>query len=81
MGKAELKIEIDQTLLAEARALELDLSEITAEGVRRALMEKRAGAIDAADASAWASENAEALERHRARIKAFGVFGEDLRNW
>lgn len=81
MGKSELRIEIDQALLDEARAFDLDLSALAADGVRRALAEKRAGLIDADRARAWATENAEALALHRKRIDEFGVFGEDLRNW
>lgn len=76
MGKVDLKIEIDQSLLDEARSVDLDV-----DSIRRAVAIRQAAETDAADAKAWAEENAAALELHRERIARFGVFGEDLRSW
>ncbi len=86
MGKPELKkIEIDPELLAEAERLGVDLSVASQAGVERAVIIKRNAAKSdaelAADARAWAAENAEAIEAHRKRIDRDGVFGEDFRTW
>lgn len=81
MGKAELKVEIDQALLDEARAIDLDVEALAVDGIRRAIAIRLAARTDAAAAKAWADENAEALDLHRARIDRYGVFGEDLRRW
>ncbi|MGA0544169.1 type II toxin-antitoxin system CcdA family antitoxin [Brevundimonas sp. VNH65] len=82
MGKIELKIEIDQALLDEARALDIDVSAVTTDGLREALDRRRAAHLSYADkARQWGDENAEAIALHRERIDRFGVFGEDLRRW
>jgi antitoxin CcdA len=85
MGKAELKIEIDATVVAEAERLGVDLSRAGLAGVELALARRRnalkADAERAEDARAWAEENAEALKAYNARIERDGVFGEDFRTW
>ena len=77
MGKAELKIEIDADLLAQAQSAGLSLDHITA-AVTRQLKKAR---DDDEKAKQWAEENAEAIKAHRERIDKYGVFGEDLRTW
>ncbi len=77
MGKAELKIEIDAELLAQAQSAGLSLEHIT-ESVTRQLKKAR---DDDEKAKQWAEENAEAIKAHRERIDKYGVFGEDLRTW
>ena len=85
MGKAELKVEIDQALLEDARRLDIDIGEASADGLRRALAQRLAAMRSddelKADALAWAAENAVAMEAHRRRIERDGVFGEDFRTW
>lgn len=81
MGKVELNIEIDQSLLDEARSVDLDIEALAVDSIRRAVASRRASGTNAADARAWAEENAEALQLHRDRIARFGLFGEDLRRW
>jgi antitoxin CcdA len=85
MGKAELKIEIDPAMVAEAERLGVDLSTAGLDGVERALAQRRdalkTDAEKAQDARAWAEENAEALKAYNARIERDGVFGEDFRTW
>lgn len=82
MGKAELRIEIDQSLLDEARALDIDVEALTVESLRSVLDQKRAGVASDRDKSRqWATENAEAIALHRDRIDRHGVFGEDVRTW
>ncbi len=77
MGKAELRIEIDQSLLRRAREAGLDLDALT----ERAVLESLGSAEGSDAAAAWAKRNQAALEAHRERIETFGVFAEDLRSW
>lgn len=77
MGKAELKIEIDAVLLAQARDAGLDIEAVTVAAMRAAV----ASRADDSKALHWAQENAEAIKAHRERIEEYGVFGEDLRTW
>ncbi len=93
MGKAELKIEIDADLLAQAKASGLDLAGIVVDALRLALPPagfSEAGPSSPIDtetlsvedkARRWAEENAEAIKAQRERIDAVGVFGDDLRTW
>lgn len=93
MGKAELKLEIDEDLLAQAKSSGLDLAQVVEDALRLALPPSglaEGGAPDfAADKSLsddekarrWAEENAEAIKANRERIEEFGIFGEDLRTW
>ena len=85
MGKAELKIEIDPALIAEAERLGVDLSRAGLAGVEMAVARRRNAVMTdaerAQDARAWAEENAEALKAYRVRIERDGVFGEDFRTW
>jgi antitoxin CcdA len=85
MGKAELKIEIDPAMVADAERLGVDLATAGLAGVEQALVRRRnalkTDAERAQDARAWAEENAEALEAYKARIERDGVFGEDFRTW
>ena len=85
MGKAELKIEINAAMVAEAERLGVDLSTAGLAGVELALARKRNAlkteAERAQDARAWAEENAEALKAYNVRIARDGVFGEDFRTW
>ena len=85
MGKAELKIEIDPALIAEAERLGVDLSRAGLAGVEMAVARRRNAVMTdaerAQDARAWAEEHAEALKAYRVRIERDGVFGEDFRTW
>lgn len=85
MGKAELKIEIDPAMIAEAERLGVDLSKAGLAGVELALARHRnalkTDAERAVDARAWAEENAQALEAYRIRVERDGVFGDDFRTW
>lgn len=97
MGKAELRADIDENLLARAKAAGVSLDEAAELGVTIALAEAEKGrpvgvvanhlrqAQDPAGveerARQWAEENAEAIKDHNARIARRGVFGADLRRW
>jgi len=77
MGKAELKIEIDAALLAQARAAGLDLAGLTEAAVRQALgpagVEERA--------AQWIEENAEGIADYNRRIRERGLIGAEFRKW
>jgi post-segregation antitoxin (ccd killing protein) len=77
MGKAELKVEIDADLLAQARAAGVDIARTLEAELRKVV----APVDDAAKSRRWAEENADALAAQRERIDAHGVFGADLRTW
>jgi len=97
MEKTELRMEIDATLLEEARTRGVALDAAAEHGIRIALarqgpvlpigivaalecLTQLPGDVEAR-AMRWSEENAAAIEAYRRRIDAFGVFGEDLRNW
>ena len=75
MGKVDLNIEIDADLLDQARRLDIDIEEATADGLRRALIIRKNAALTDA------TENADTLEAYRRRVERDGVFGEDFRTW
>ena len=77
MGKAELKLEIDEKLLEQARAANVRMDLL----VERAL--KTALGPEAAEerARAWASENADAIASYNRCIAEDGEFGKEWRNW
>ena len=82
MGKAELKIEIDEDLLARAEAAGLSLSELTEAAVRDAL----AAAASEPDtpegrAARWAREHADTIRAHNEAVERRGVFGAEFRRW
>ena len=81
MGKVELKIEIDEALLEQARAIDLDVAAQAENGLRRAVLHRLAQRNEIETARAWATENADALALHAERIAEYGVFGDDLRRW
>lgn len=77
MGKAELKIEIDEALLEQARAAHIDPATV----FERALRERLAQHAPVQRTREWAAANAEAIRDHQDRIAVHGVFGDDLRTW
>lgn len=81
MGKAELKLEIDQRLLDAAKAADVSLEDALEAGVRQALDKVRDHADADARAKRWAEENAEGISDYNRRIEERGVFGADLRRW
>ena len=93
MGKAELNIEVDEALLAQARERGLDIAGLVEDALRHALPPRGVAEGGAPDftveqapsdeekARRWTEENAEAIKAQRERIDAVGIFGEDLRTW
>jgi antitoxin CcdA len=96
MGKAELRIEVDEALLRRAEAAGVPVERVVEEALKAAISEEgdgpgflsRAAAAKKADpegaearARKWAEENAEAIKAYNERIERRGVFGADLRRW
>ena len=85
MGKTELRVDIDQALLDEARSLDVDIASITEASLRRPLAVKRTSMLTTdvkqSEAHAWAQENAVTLDSYRRRVERDGIFGEDFRTW
>jgi antitoxin CcdA len=97
MGKIEMRVEIDTELAARAREAGVALGDAAELGLRIALAAagsgRQLGVVanhlrqiadpEAAEARAraWASENAEAIALHNARVAERGIFGDDLRRW
>jgi antitoxin CcdA len=77
MGKIELRIEVDESVVEQARAAGLDPASVAAIALEAAVKDQRDGDM----ACAWAEENAEAIAAHKERIEKYGVFGDDLRTW
>lgn len=77
MGKAELKIEIDADLLAQAEASGRPIAELVEEGLRSSLE----GSGGDERARRWAEENAEAISDYNRRIAERGVIGDKFRKW
>ncbi|WP_420471984.1 hypothetical protein [Brevundimonas sp. FT23042] len=50
MGKVELNIEFDQSLLDETRSVDLDVEALAVDSIRRAVAGRRASEADAASA-------------------------------
>lgn len=86
MGKAELRADIDESLLARAKAAGVSLDRAAERGLEIALAEaeqRRQMDADGAEERArkWAEDNAEAIRAYNERIERRGVFGADLRRW
>jgi post-segregation antitoxin (ccd killing protein) len=97
MGKIEIRVEVDTDVAARAREAGVMLGDAAELGLRIALAAVGSGrplgvftshlrqVADPASAEAqarlWASENAEAIALHNARVAERGLFGEDLRRW
>lgn len=77
MGKAELKIEIDADLLAEAEASGRSIPELIQQGLR-ATQDTSKGDDRA---RRWAEENAEAITDYNRRIASRGLIGDKFRKW
>ncbi|MFZ5442024.1 MAG: type II toxin-antitoxin system CcdA family antitoxin [Myxococcota bacterium] len=66
-------LSLDQNLVAEARALDLNLSRIVEERLREVVREERA--------RRWLEENKEGFDAFARFIEKNGIFNEDEREW
>ena len=65
-GKKPVNLTIQKTLLDEARAMNLNLSQAAEAGVR--------AAVRKAKEEAWLEENKEAIEAHNKRVEEIGTY-------
>lgn len=77
MGKAELKLTIDESLLADVQASGTELSVL----VERTLRARLSPDVAEARARQWAEENAEAIASFNQFVEENGAFGEEWRRW
>lgn len=68
--KVPVPAEIDEALLTEARAMNMNLSQLLEEMVREHVKNRRG--------RRWAEENREFIDSYNAYIERNGVFGEEL---
>lgn len=66
-------LSLDETLVAEARALDLNLSRIVEDRLREVVREERA--------RRWLEENREGFEAFARFVEKNGIFNEDEREW
>lgn len=71
--KKPVNLSIDETLLREARGLEINLSQKLEEALERAVQEEKK--------SRWLAENREAIEDYNNRIERHGAFSDGLRRF
>ena len=64
---------IDPALVAEGKAMGLNLSRISEDAIRAALRAKQG--------EQWLKENAEAIAAHNRRVEEQGMFNEGLRSF
>jgi len=74
------EVRIDPALLAQAKALRVNVVDVTEEALRRAISKADPAAADER-ARKWAEENAEAIADYNRRIRERGVFSNGLRKW
>ena len=77
MGKTELKLEIDATLLEQARAAEIQMTLLFERALKSALGEAAADER----AKRWAEENAASIDAHNRFVDDYGAFGAERRSW
>lgn len=77
MGKAELKLAIDESLLDEAEASGAELSVL----IERTLKARHSPDVAEARARRWAEENADAIASFNQFVEENGAFGEEWRRW
>lgn len=71
--KKPTNVSVNRDLLARARALNLNLSQLLEERLTSALREARR--------REWLAENREALENYNSRIERSGSFGDTVRRF
>lgn len=71
--KRAVNVTVDEDVLAEAKQLGLNLSQILEEELRKRVTEERTRRFQ--------EEHGEAIEAHNRFIEKHGIFGEEFRNW
>lgn len=78
MGKAELSIEIDADLLAQAKASSESLEALVEAGLRAALASAQSAQARGAE---WAAQNADAIKVYNQRVTKRGLISDEFRTW
>jgi antitoxin CcdA len=73
MSKKSFNMSLDETLIAEAKAYKLNVSQAAAQGVRTALK--------AAKEAAWRVENASAIKAENEFVQKKGAFSAGGKPW
>ena len=71
--KRAVNVTVDEEVLASAKQLSLNLSQILEDELRRRVTEEKT--------RRWEEQNRDALEAHNRFIDKYGIFGEEFRNW
>jgi antitoxin CcdA len=71
--KRAVNVTVDEDVLAEAKQLGMNLSQVLEEELRKRVTEEKT--------RRWQEENREAIEAHNRFIEKHGIFGEEFRNW
>jgi antitoxin CcdA len=73
MAKKSVNISLDAHLLAEAKAYNVNISQVTAAAITQALYNSRK--------EAWYKENAKAIEADQRFLEENGIWNEEFRPW
>ena len=71
--KRAVNVTVDRDVLAEAKQLGLNLSQVMEEELRKRVTEERT--------RRWQEEHREAIEAHNRFIEKHGIFGAKYRSW
>ena len=71
--KRPVNVTIDEDVLADAKRLGINLSQVLEDELRKRVTEEKT--------RRWQEENREAIEAHNLFIEKHGIFGEEFRNW
>ena len=71
--KRAVNVTVDEQVLAEAKQLGLNLSQVLEDELRKRVTEEKT--------RRWQEENREAIEAHNRFIEKYGIFGEEFRSW
>ena len=71
--KRPVNVTIDEAVLADAKRLGMNLSQVLEDELRKRVTEEKT--------RRWQEENREAIEAHNRFIEKHGIFGEEFRNW
>ena len=71
--KRAVNLTVDENVLAEAKRLGMNLSQVLGDELRKRVQEEKT--------RRWQEENREAIEAHNRFIEEHGIFGEEFRSW
>jgi len=71
--KRAVNVTVDETILAEAKQLGLNLSQVLEDELRKRVTEEKT--------RRWQEENREAIEAHNSFIEKHGIWSTKYRSW